>query len=772
MTTPDHLVPLGDSSWQLWRLVAVRSAGFPVDLVLALTDHRLAEFADGEDASTELSQAYRDAYADATDSVSRALTGIAADPSFREAIAWQSPHLLSTCVDKLTSPAAGAANSKWRQRLLTTASYVQRYAVKNDSIGFFGPIAWATVTDSAPALTVHIGQELLARRTVYFEWWAIDAVARAMSDDPAGWPRWHLRSAPQNRLCDRTLITSNGKHLALTEEEALLLRECDGRRSLKTIQREFASELDLIPAALSLAERGLLLHDLDVPVSATPEDALAALLALQPDHPHAEERRSALDELLELRSAVADAAGDADRVITALDALGTAFERISGELPTRRPGQHYAGRTVVYEDTTRDMTIELGQPVVDFLAEPLELLLIAARWLSCRAAELFDARFSDIFDRLCARTGKDHVPLASLYSAATPDLFFSMREPPPLVDTLVREFGDKWSKVLAVDELSTRHHVQAADIKAVVEAEFASGDVPWSSAVHHSPDLMLVADSPEAVNRGDFLAVLGELHVAVNTMESRLFVAQAEDQAGLLRAAEHDHGDRRVVSLPSKESSQVNSRTYPAALLSSRFTYWSQHPDPSVSPGRIVPAGALRVVREGTRLVVRSDVDGRRFELVEMFGEAMSGAVLNSFRMLPSAPHRPRVSIDRLVVSRESWTFDALDLTWAALGDAAARHHAAWSWRRTHRLPERGFYRVPVEDKPIYLDFGSPVLVDLFARALRRTVRADVGTTVTFSEMLPDLDGTWLRDSRGRRYTSEFRLVLVDPLGLPADSAT
>jgi hypothetical protein len=72
MTTPDHLVPLGGSSWQLWRHVAVRSAGFPVDLVLALTDRRLAEFADGEGASTELSQAYRDAYADATDRVSRA----------------------------------------------------------------------------------------------------------------------------------------------------------------------------------------------------------------------------------------------------------------------------------------------------------------------------------------------------------------------------------------------------------------------------------------------------------------------------------------------------------------------------------------------------------------------------------------------------------------------------------------------------------------------------------------------------------------------------
>jgi hypothetical protein len=32
--------------------------------------------------------------------------------------------------------------------------------------------------------------------------------------------------------------------------------------------------------------------------------------------------------------------------------------------------------------------------------------------------------------------------------------------------------------------------------------------------------------------------------------------------------------------------------------------------------------------------------------------------------------------------------------------------------------------------------------------------------------MLPDLDGLWLRDQAGRRYTNELRLVVFDGAGM------
>ena len=77
-------------------------------------------------------------------------------------------------------------------------------------------------------------------------------------------------------------------------------------------------------------------------------------------------------------------------------------------------------------------------------------------------------------------------------------------------------------------------------------------------------------------------------------------------------------------------------------------------------------------------------------------------------------------------------------------------------------LPERGFVRVPVERKPMAVDFRSLPLVNLLAKSVRRTAEAGPGA-VTVSEMLPDLDRLWLRDAGGRRYTAELRLVAVGP---------
>src|SRR5262249_12670829 len=65
------------------------------------------------------------------------------------------------------------------------ASYLQRYCVKNDSIGFFGPVGWATFDDQVTTPRLVPGRQLLDRRTVYFEHWAIDALAGRLSEDRA-----------------------------------------------------------------------------------------------------------------------------------------------------------------------------------------------------------------------------------------------------------------------------------------------------------------------------------------------------------------------------------------------------------------------------------------------------------------------------------------------------------------------------------------------------------------------------------------------------------
>ena len=65
--------------------------------------------------------------------------------------------------------------------------------------------------------------------------------------------------------------------------------------------------------------------------------------------------------------------------------------------------------------------------------------------------------------------------------------------------------------------------------------------------------------------------------------------------------------------------------------------------------------------------------------------------------------------------------------------------------------------------KPVYVDFASPVSVDALAKLIRRGAREDAATPVTVSEMLPDPRQCWLTDAQGNRYTSELRIVALNP---------
>jgi hypothetical protein len=180
-----------------------------------------------------------------------------------------------------------------------------------------------------------------------------------------------------------------------------------------------------------------------------------------------------------------------------------------------------------------------------------------------------------------------------------------------------------------------------------------------------------------------------------------------------------------------------------------------------VPPAPIKPVTDLFVHRDGDQLIVRSGKGDWQAPLLQVLGEQLSGVAVNSFKPIArEGQHSPRITIDRLVISRESWSFPADQLAWAAVKSEADRFLAARRWRAEHGLPERAFYRVPVEDKPTYVDFGSLVYVNIFAKAIRRTVieQGSVGLT----EMLPDQDQLWLLDRDGGRYTAELRIVAVD----------
>jgi hypothetical protein len=161
---------------------------------------------------------------------------------------------------------------------------------------------------------------------------------------------------------------------------------------------------------------------------------------------------------------------------------------------------------------------------------------------------------------------------------------------------------------------------------------------------------------------------------------------------------------------------------------------------------------------------VRTRDGSLRFDIVEVFADIISMLTLNAFKLIEPRPRAPRVNLDQLVIARETWNFRGAEAaTFAHEKDAAARFLAARRWARGREMPRFVFVKVPVEQKPFYVDFDSPVYVDIFAKMIRRTVEgAPPDALIAVSEMLPTHEQSWLPDAEANRYTSEFRIVALD----------
>ena len=87
---------------------------------------------------------------------------------------------------------------------------------------------------------MHIGERFLARRTVYFETWAIDEVARALSADPCLRPWLVPRLFSAHRFAGANLHVPGRAPVPLTTGEQAVLALVDGQRNLHDIAVELA----------------------------------------------------------------------------------------------------------------------------------------------------------------------------------------------------------------------------------------------------------------------------------------------------------------------------------------------------------------------------------------------------------------------------------------------------------------------------------------------------------------------------------------------------
>jgi hypothetical protein len=616
-----HYAPLV-GGWALQRDFAVRSAGFPVS--------GLEVFGVGDETER--------------------LRSVARQPQFREAVTWQNPAALVNAVVNVAENAP-TKPSRARGREEIVASYWQRYCAKNDTIGFFGPLAWGRITDDGPALGSRTGS-LVRERAVHLEAWPVQALAEALD------PRLKIASGP------------------------------------------FAE------------------HDLRIALEQQPDGGIRA------------RGLAALDRLEAARDAVASSRPA--RLLAALNDLDAVFVELTGCEPVRNAGRAYGARTLCYLDCMRDLDVTIGPGLLGEIAPALQTLFEAGSWYCGRVNEV------------CRRVIERALPTSGR-GPFRPVLMESLRaimQLPPELGDEVDELQRRFAKVLADPDPATIGERAAAVFSDRVPA--------WRHAAFHSIDLMVAAHDEADVTAGDWLAVVGDIHLGNNPLMQGVFAHRHPNPSTLLRLQHNAVGSRFPVLVPPfAPGIGVDARGAP--LLPDGAVRIAAMPD-TRAPGRQRTWLPDELLVDGTDLVDRGG--GFRQPLLEVFWLPIFIASARTFDLQPEQDHAPRLVIGHTVLAREAWSVPATEVP--------PRGQDIAAFARDLGIPRRVFVKSPLERKPMYLDTDSPVLARILCRHARHAAAESSQHRIRFTEMLPTPEQTWLCDADGNRYVSELRLVALD----------
>jgi hypothetical protein len=417
----DDYVPLV-GGWAFQRDFAVRSAGFPVS--------GLEVFGLGDETER--------------------LRSVARQPQFREAVTWQNPAaLINAVVNVATNAPTKPSRARGREEIV--ASYWQRYCAKNDTIGFFGPLAWGRIADDGPALRSRTGS-LVGERAVHLEAWPVQALAEALD------PQLKIAAGP---FAERDLRIAFEQHP-------------DGR----------------------VRDRGL----------------------------------AALDRLEAARDAVA--ASRPVRLLAALADLDAVFVALTGREPVRNAGRAYGARTLCYLDCMRDLDVTIGPGLLGEVAPALQVLFEAGSWYCGRVNEIGRR----VIERALPTSGRG--PFLPVLMQALRTI---MQLPPELADE-VAELQRRFAKVLADPDPTTIGDRAAAIFSDRVPA--------WRHAAFHSIDLQIAAHDEADVIAGEWLAVVGDIHLGNNPLMQGVFAHRHPNPPTLLRLQHEAVGSCFPVLVP------------------------------------------------------------------------------------------------------------------------------------------------------------------------------------------------------------------------------
>ena len=706
---------------------------------------------------------------------SATISRIAADSRFQEAVIWQNQAAFETAIRAL-SEYAPERDKKRRQHEQLAASYLQRYCVKNDTIGFFGPVAWGQMERAGPAITAIPGESLIAERRVYFETWAIDEIASALSNIE-GMRQWiPPRLPPYARVEAGGLYLHGKRHVSLNPLAAETLLHCDGSIAAREIPGRVrrnpfldrATDAEIEKALLEFAEQGILIWRFAVPLEANPDDALRTAIAAIGSSDLRGQALAALDSLEERRGRVRAAAGNPRGLRRALGDLDSAFEKATGKVARRHAGSMYTGRTPIYEDCRRDFDIRVSPALLEPMAPALSLVLASCRWLVASMAAAFEQVLESGYDELIRTLRSDEAPADAFWLKIQRVLLAGT---PAAAGRVEAAFKEKWAKILTIPPESHECRFETRDLAGAVAAAFPAVHGPAFVPRYFCPDLMIATRDVRAIERGDALFVLGEIHLANNTLSSTLFLEMHPEPHEVEDAVRWDFPRRRLCLINSRQWPRVTTRTNTVLLLDRDISVAATSDAVPASGRQAYPISSFIVKRGAAGLVLRERKGPLRFPILEAFAEPLYGVVMNKARILADSDHVPRIAIDKLVIARESWTESVSKLSFACEKEEHRRYLGMRRWAADKGMPPVLFVKTPVEVKPVYVHLDSPIYVESACKMIRGLGSArGPDARVAFSEMLPRAEDLWLVDASENRYTSELRFTILDLRARAAES--
>ncbi|MCC6606144.1 MAG: lantibiotic dehydratase [Anaerolineae bacterium] len=740
----------------------------------AAVNGSIAQFAGALHQLSAARQAYIASFEDATYQISARLRQIAQNDRFQEALLWQNRQAFHTAVQPLLNSPLDDRTKDTRQREALLTSYLQRYCVKNDTIGSFGPVGWANVSTEGERLRAQPQPHFVEQREVYFDQWGMDILAETIAQDESLRPWFIPRRYPALHVAGTTFYKPFSPPIEIPAKFAAVLVACDGTRIAKTIaedlcqqaELEFQSEAEVYGILEYLKnEEGMIAWTLELPVQWQPDHALRQRLEVVEPETLRQKALAPLDALENARQGVVKALGKPVELDHALKEVEKTFARLTSSFTVQTSEETKMGRTLVYEDCRRAIDAYIGPDLLHELSQPLSLLLESARWFTYEAAKAYRFHFNKIYEEFVYQSGQKSIPL--LYFMPQLEIIFFDNIVKPLIDPIQAEFRRKWGDIFAIPAGQRQVSYMSDALRAEVEKQFAAPSPGWPEALYHTPDVMIAADSVEAINLGAYQFVLGEMHMSLNTLQNPFFVVLHPQPEKIVVANECDLPDPLVMNINPRKWQWVTART--ADYLWRPKDYRLAFTDDACAPpnAQVIIIGELIVEEVDGELIVRTR-DGRfHAEITRFFATALSIEVINSFSMLPAAAHTPRITIDKLIACRETWRMDAKEMGFAYEKLETERYLAVRRWAKAVGLPRFIFVKSPVEWKPFYLDFESPALAENFAKVVRKTAEnqdEEEGTVLTLTEMVPQTDQVWLPDAAGNCYTSELRIVVVDQI--------